>query len=258
MLEFASNTKVSIDIPHEYNGKALELTNMKYEVLDASATVLVAKTDVTSFSAATASTTVDIDTTYNTTTAKRDTRLLNCYLINADGEYIVSQVYMLKGNQLLLTPLTDSFMTFVESVLIRSKMPEEQDYFDFLSDELKSVALEEAYERIRKFQFKLGTTTYTDLTTLTTVEFAALDADFLMALKKAQVAEANAIVENSPIRDKIRAGIISETIGESSMFFSRSLPHGRLSGLSDEAYEYLKRYIYRDTTSAMVWKVNRA
>lgn len=258
MLEFASNTTVNIAVPHKYNGVALTLTNMQYEVLDANSTVLVAKVNVPGFNAANTSTTVAIAAAVNTTTAKRDVRLLNCYLMTASGEYIVPQVYMLKGNQLVLTPLVDSFMTYADSVLTRARMAEDQEYFDSLTDELKAVALEEAFNRIAKLKFRIGLTIITDIKALTLSAYQALDADFLLALKKAQIAEANLIVENSPIRDKIRSGIISETIGESSMFFSRSMPSGKFHGLADDSYEYIKPYIYRDITSSSTWKIGRA
>lgn len=258
MLEFASNTEVTITVPHEYNGKALTLTDLQYEVLDADSNVLVSKVSATNFNPANNETEVVIEATYNTTTAKRDVRLLNCYLVTTGGEYIVPQVYKLMGNQLKLTPLEDSFMTYPDSVLTRVRMAEEQEYFDALTDELKAVALEEAFSRISKLKFKVGEVIIPNTKDLTLTAFQALDADFLLALKKAQIAEANMIVENSPIRDKIRAGIISETIGESSMFFSRSMPSGKFHGLSDDAYEYIKAYIYRDITSAQTWKIGRA
>jgi hypothetical protein len=258
MLEFASNTTVEITVPHSYNDTALTLTNMQYEVLDADSTVLVAKTDVSGFNGALTETVVTISASANTTTAKRDVRLLNCYLVAASGEYIVSQVYMLKGNQLVLTPLTDSFMTFPDSLLTRARMAEDQEYFDSLTDELKAVSLEEAFNRMVKLKFKVGDTVITDIKSLTVNDYQALSSDFLLALKKAQVAEANAIVENSPIRDKIRSGIISETIGESSMFFTRSMPSGKFHGLSDDAYEYIKPWVYRDVSSAQTWTLGRA
>lgn len=258
MLEFASNTTIVLPIEHKYNGVSLTLTNMQYEVLDANSVVLVAKSDVPGFNGSNTVTNLTIDGSANTTTAKRDVRLLNCYLVTATGEHIVSQVYILTGNQLSLTPLQDSFMTFAESALIRFKMAEEQEYYDALTDQIKVVALEESFNRIRKLKFKLGTTIITDIRTMDITAYQALEADFLVAIKKAQIAEANNIVENSPIRDKIRSGIISETIGESSMFFSRTMPSGKFHGLSDDAYEYIKPYVYRDVTSSQTWKLGRA
>jgi hypothetical protein len=258
MLEFASNTAVTIEVPYEYNGTALTLTGFEYEVLDAAGTVLQARQADPAFDTSNTRSSLSIPAVVNTTTAKRDVRMLNCWLINASGEYAVSQVYLLKGNQLILTPLTDSFMTFAQSALVRAGMAEPQEYFDALPDELKAVALEEAFSRIAKLKFSDGTTTILNIKTLSLATFNALNADFLSDLKKAQIAEANAIVEDSPIRDKIRSGIISETIGESSMFFKSSGIPVNKSGLSDDAEVFLKKWLYLDSASSMTWRVNRA
>jgi hypothetical protein len=258
MLEFAANTDVNINVPYEYNGTSLTLTGFQYEVIDASGTVLVARQADPNFNASATSSDLVIPASANTTSAKRDARLLNCYMINASGEYMVSLAYVLKGNVLKLTPIVDSFMTYPQSILVRVQMAESQDYFDMLNDELKAVALEESFNRIAKVKFKVGTTTILDIKTLDLTTFNALDAAFILDLRKAQIAEANNIVENSPIQDKIRSGIISETIGESSMFFKQSAYPVNKSGLSDEAEQYLKKWVYNDAASSNTWRLNRA
>lgn len=258
MLEFASNTDITIEVPYEYNGTALTLTDFQYELLDADGEEVIARLSDPDFSPSGTASTLSIPAASNTTAAKRDARLLNCYLINADGEYIVSQAYILKGNPLSFTVLTDSFMTFPQSLLVRATMAEPQEYFDALGDELKAIALEEAFNRISKLKFKIGTTTILDIKAMTLGDFNALSADFLSDLRKAQITEANSIVEDSPIRDKIRAGIISETIGESSMFFRQAGLRTNHSGLSDDAEAYLKNWIYLDTASSQTWRLYRA
>jgi hypothetical protein len=258
MQEYASNTDVVIEIPYEYGGVSITLTNFEYEVLDASGIAVVARQADPDFSPSSASSILTIPASANTTTAKRDARLLNCYLTNASGEYIVSQAYVLKGNVLKLTPLVDSFMTYPQSLLVRAQMAETQDDFDLLTDELKAVALEEAFNRISKVRFKVGDTTILDIKALDLTTFNALDAAFLLDLRKAQIAEANNAVENSPVREKIRSGIISETIGESSMFFKQSGFPVNKSGLSDDAELYLKKWIYLDAASSQTWRLNRA
>jgi hypothetical protein len=258
MLEFASNTEVEIEIPYEYNGSSLTLTGFEYELLDANSEVIQARIADENFNASTSSSVLTIPVASNTTTAKRDVRLLNCYLINAAGTFIVPQVYLLKGNQLNLTPLTDSFMTYSQAVLTRVGMAESQDYYDALTDELKAVALEESFTRLAKLKFKVGTTEILDIKSLTLSAFNALNADFHSDIRKAQIAEANAIVEASPVRDKIRAGIISETIGESSMFFRQAGVPVTRSGVSDDAEQYLKKWLWLDSASSMTWRLNRA
>lgn len=257
MLEFASNTDITIEVPYEYNGTALTLTGFEYEVLDADSTVVLVRQADLNFNAANTFSRITIPDSANTTSAKRDVRLLNSYLITAAGTFTVPTVYLLKGNQLILTPLTDSFMTYTQSVLIRASMAEPQDYFDLLTDELKAVALEEAFRRLAKLKFKVGATIISDIKSMTLTDFNALNADFLLDLRKAQIAEANSIVENSPIRDKIRAGIISETIGESSMFFRQSGTPVTSSGLTDDAELYLKNWLYSEATNSQIWRINR-
>ena len=257
MLEFASNTEITIEVPYEYNSTLLTLTGFEYEVLDANSNVVLDRQADTNFDAANQASTLTIPASANSTTAKRDVRLLNAYLITASGTFVVPQVYLLKGNQLELTPLTDSFMTYTQAVLTRAAMAEPQDYFDAINPELQAVALEEAFERLAKVKFKVGTTIISDIKSLSVATFEALDPNFLTDLRKAQIAEANIIVENSPIRDKIRAGIISETIGESSMFFRQSGTPITSSGLSDDAENYLKKWLYSEKTNSQIWRINR-
>lgn len=259
MLEFASNTSITISVPYEYNGQSLTLTNFEYELSDANSVVLLPRQADPNFSALNTASELVLGASLNASTAKRDVRMLTCYLTTVDGEFVVPQVYTIKGNPLKLTPLEDSFMTYPESVLIRSKIAEEMTYYDDLPAELAVIALENSFTRLATLKFQVGVTVVDDIKSLTIDAFNALDADFLLALKKVQIIEANLIVENSPIKDKIRAGIISETIGESSMFFRQSGPlTGRFSGLSDDSYTLLSRYLYKDVTSSQIWKINRA
>lgn len=258
MLEFASNTEITIKVPYEYNGETLTLTGFEYEVLDANSNSLLARQADPNFDAVDGLSNITISAATNNSTGKRDVRLLQCYLITAAGEFVVPIVYMLKGNQLNLTVLSDSFMTFTQAVLTRASMAEPQEYYDALSDELKAVALEEAFSRIVNLKFKVDDVTYLNLKDLDIAAFQSLNADFLTDLYKAQISEANMIVENSPIRDKIRMGIISETIGESSMFFKQSGTALNKSGLSDDTEQYLKKWLYLSNANSSTWRIYRA
>jgi hypothetical protein len=84
--------------------KHLTLTGFEYEYW-MQRTAVVARQADPDFSGSATSSTLVIPASANTTVAKRDARLLNCYLINASGEYVVSQAYVLKGNVLSFTPL---------------------------------------------------------------------------------------------------------------------------------------------------------
>jgi hypothetical protein len=84
---------------------------------------------------------------------------------------------------------------------------------------------------------------------VTETEFMGWPAHFRKAVRFAQVAEAGELLEDDVVTRKHRQGIISETVGESSVM----LRGGRLDlGISRRALEYLTGYVYYN------WRVSRA
>ena len=76
---------------------------------------------------------------------------------------------------------------------------------------------------------------------ITQEKFDALPSAFMLALKRAQMVEANVILGGDAITSKRLSGIISESIGESSMFL-QSRPALKLP-ISQQAFDILKPYI---------------
>lgn len=77
--------------------------------------------------------------------------------------------------------------------------------------------------------------------TMTSDDLMLLPLDFRRKLRLAQLAEANEMLENDAVARKHRAGIISETVGESSVM----LRGNRLElGIGRAALEYLTGHIY--------------
>lgn len=64
----------------------------------------------------------------------------------------------------------------------------------------------------------------------------------MTAIRKAQLLEASAIMENNPVMNARRSGLMSMTVGESSQFFRTSKPLDT-PVVSPQALEYLKPYI---------------
>jgi hypothetical protein len=64
MLEFASNTDVTIEVPYEYNGTQLSLTGFEYELLDATGTEVIARQADPSFSSSATSSTLVIPASF--------------------------------------------------------------------------------------------------------------------------------------------------------------------------------------------------
>jgi hypothetical protein len=76
---------------------------------------------------------------------------------------------------------------------------------------------------------------------ITPEQFMSFPADFRTKLRMAQVAEANEILENDVTDRRHRQGIISESVGESTIM----LRGGRLNlGVSSSALEYLSGHVY--------------
>lgn len=260
MDSFAANTQVTVEIPYVDNGNPLTLTDFTYEVTAADGSILIPSQSDPNFNPTDTASTLIIPAVTNVTTEKLDVRVVNYVMVTATGSYSGTYIYQLKGDTLKLTVMVDSFQTYPEAIINRTKISENLTYYDALTDELKVVALENAYYKLSKLKFQVSGQLITDITTLDESQFNALDPKFKTAIKKAQIVETNNIVENSPISEKIRSGIISETIGESSMFFNSKFTDivTIYKGISDDAYPYLEDYIYRDTTSAQIWRIRRA
>lgn len=261
MEEFAAGTDVFVTFPHSNNTTTLTVTDLKYQVLDAQGVILKDWSTAPSFNPAATSTTITVLKELNATTDKLDVRQVNVQLYTSSGTYQQTSYYKLVGDLTKLTVMKDSFMSYPESIVARAKMSETMEYFDALPDSLKAVALENAFRNIVKLKFRFTTTQQcgTDIRAYSVEQFKTLPAEFQEAVKKAQLSEANSLVENSPIQDKIRQGIISETIGESSMFFKQSGPtSSRYPGLSDDAYPHITEYLFKSATNAQIWKLARA
>lgn len=78
-------------------------------------------------------------------------------------------------------------------------------------------------------------------------DFLAMPADFRKAIRLAQMIEANEILTDSPYEARHRAGVISETVGESSVM----LRGGRLElGVSNQTLRALSGFVYYDVRIA--------
>lgn len=266
MEEFAAGTDVFLTFPHTHNGNSLTVTDLQYQVLDSHGTILIDYATAPSFDPAATSTIITVLKQFNASTDKIDVRQINVSFVTATGTYKETVYYKLIGDVTKLTVMKDSFMTYPESVVVRAKMSDKLEYFDLLPDGMKATALENAFETLKKLKFnpaKCGGSSRAerglDISSYSADQFKTLPMELQTALKKAQIVEANVLVEASPIREKIRAGIISETIGESSMFFKQGATgNSKYPGLSDEAYVYLSAFVFKSATNAQIWHLRRA
>lgn len=194
---------------------------------------------------------------------RRGARVVEFVLTTSRGQFTEQVIYLLEA-PVQLVRLKNSFVTLAEAHLVRREMPA-LDGFDAADETSRIAALESAHRNLCRLTYRYkgvssqsritwgeaedqGYTYVTDIADLTMEEWAQLPDNFINALQRAQLAEADVLLRGDPVGDKRRAGVISETIGESSMFF-RQVPEIRMP-VSEEALEHVGQYVYRNNRIA--------
>lgn len=180
-----------------------------------------------------------------------------------DAGVFVETTYYLIENTVMLAVLDNSFVTYPESLMVRADLPR-LDGWDASGDEARIAALTIAHTSMcgLRYRYRVGLEGQTriadlygvytdgygriwvnvlDIGNVKSWEWADYPNDFKTALRRAQVVEADNLLRGDPIGDKRRAGIISESIGESKMFL-RSVPDVQLP-ISREALTHLRGYL---------------
>lgn len=190
-----------------------------------------------------------------------------------EPEFISSEErYYLLYAEAPLTVGENSFTTYDGFLLLAANMPHLDQIAEKTKDEIV-VALLEAHDRLMRLKYRLpystrmenvgyvsevawrprsitdynpwGAEYHFSLDEVTPEEFAKLPEDFRKALAKAQVIEANSVLEpTDSIEERRRKGVILETINEVKMMFSNVTPVNQK--ISRGAMAVLGKYI--DTT----------
>jgi hypothetical protein len=207
------------------------------------------------------STSVTISSLYNTLAAGQinGARQLKATITHSGGVIKKNIFYLLKSDIALVIPKT-SFVTMAGAMAAAMSMPD-LDTFTAATELDRTIALMESYLKISRLAFNVETSTgdtmsiitwpgesltktglsAANFAIMTPAEFFLLPLRFREALARAQVAEANDVLVEDPISDRVRAGLLSETIGESSMMFKSVRPLER--GVSRRAIQYLSEFM---------------
>lgn len=190
-------------------------------------------------------------------------RILRVTLQTAAGAIRRSHGYIIEGES-RLELLNNTFVTLEASEALARDMPELKAWRS-ASDEQRAAALINAFTRLKRIQLRVTYPSRINAThsetldrdgyecmmetilwpgiwdELTVDDFLDLPRDFRRALRMAQISEANEILTDDPIQSRHRAGVISETVGESSMM----LRGGKLQiGVAEQTLRYLSGYVY--------------
>lgn len=162
-------------------------------------------------------------------------RVLRTELVTDNGSVRRSFSYLITG-EARLELMVNTFMTMEAAELMARNMPNLAGWTS-AGENQRYAALIEAFNRLTRIPMKYGdeellatvsprdrllvrqetVITREAWTTLTAAEFSKFPPTFRKALRYAQLIEANEIIEGDEFGKRRREGVISETVGESSV-----------------------------------------
>ena len=183
----------------------------------------------------------------------RGLRVVELRVSLPEGDRLLSATYVVTVSTLLV-PGLNSFDTY-RLTLLRSLALTEGTLAGWSSadEDLRVRALEEAFHRIRELpvviEWENNQSVIRDnffdpprLRDLSAEQILALDERLLKALKQAQLIEADAILTPDPVGDLRRTGLVSQTTGESSMFFGAARPLVN-AGVNEKTLRTLSKWL---------------
>lgn len=221
---------VTVLIPFkDQNGDAVTPTGLSYVVRDENDEIVAGPTSISGPYASQVS--IVVSGAANNAAGARCVELT---MTNAAGSFVTSAYYALKGVQRLVF-LENTFQTYTAAQALALDMPN-LDAWIGADDTERQVALIEAFHKLTQLNYAITWPTDVDLSRLiepnwvaelspdmwqdmTAEIFADYPPKFIEALKKAQIAEANHILDRNPIVERRNLGLMSESIGESSMMW---------------------------------------
>lgn len=262
---YLAGTSVAVTIPLvDPNGVALVPTGISYTLTDGEENEIISSTSV-AFANGDTSVTITVSGANNALAdpmVAAEARVINLFVVTASGTIKIESSYGVKTTSLLIVPNT-SFQLWPQAQIEAMQMASLPN-FSAASRQDQETALIEAYVRLTRFTYEIlegydiygqinwpgETSAYTirpiDWPDMTQSFFDAYPATFIKAIRRAQLAEADDVLQMGSPNDKRRMGLMSESIGESSMMFRTGKPAEL--GASPAALRYISRYVRRGAT----------
>jgi len=189
----------------------------------------------------------------------RAPRILRIELTTAAGAIRRSFSYVIEAEQRLVI-MTNTFVSFEAAEMLALDAPNTSGW-SVASEDQKKAALIEAYRRVTSIPMRFSLEDYDYRTgydrlvseeretvilrhqwdDVTADDYAGWPKHFRKALRRAQFIEANELLQGDNVGKKHRAGIVTETIGESSV----TLRAGRVDyGVASQTLAALTGYLY--------------
>lgn len=276
---YLAGTPVTVVVPiTDRNGNPLTATSVEYRVVKSDGTEVVAKAALGTFTSGASEASITVAAEFNTvpaidvdavtfaqidSIAVREARLVEVFATVGGNVILITKSYALEPVDSLV-PGLNSFQTYAQAELGALDIPNMVGW-NAAHEKDRIAALVEARWRINQLRFALlnsnmnfgqdnlgyvpeGTfpTPYTgmfngNLSVLAPRQFKNLPPRFLAALRKAQVAQANALLGSDDISERRADGLVLESIGEVRQMYRQGKPLDL--PVCKEALRYLSPFV---------------
>ena len=234
---------VTAPIP-QFSGLIIQPTSITASIADETGTTIVSDLTVPLPSAGSGTVSFAIDATYNTNlTEITSLRQVFFTFVTAAGNFSSQATYLVR-NPIPIARMVNTFVTWPETYTTRYNLYGLTGW-DNASDDDRIGALISAHKNMLqlRYRFPIGENAQSrivdfygmsvdnifgriyvvlaDISFYSETDYDGWPALFQDALKRAQMVEANNILSGDPVGQKRLDGIVSETIGESTMQFRR-------------------------------------
>lgn len=267
LSEYESGIAVSVTVTVPTLNTGATLTAISYSLFDNTGAALVTDQTVPTGDVSNGTLPITIASGHNTlaTSPAKEVREVKVTFTDDNADTYSAEVrYIVRAGDKLIK-LANSFGSLNELLLAKSDMAFLTD-LDALTTETFQANAIEAWRRLSRLNFRYkiidssadqlsylqqhrdGYVYIKDITQLTTDEYNSLPDDMKTALMRAQLVETAEIVAGDPFTEKRDAGIVSETVGESKMFFNNRPP--LKFPVSRKSLKELEGYFYWDNRIA--------
>lgn len=172
---------------------------------------------------------------------RRSVWVVSAGITDTDGKvHFINETIMMEAFDTLVKG-ENSFQSYFQALMLAEELPG-TDIFRATDKSSQIAGLITAYRLMGNLTFMSKGKIIWDITSLNAEELDTLDPGLLEALCIAQVIEANESLDSNSSQAKRLDGIMSETIGESSMMF-RSGKVATNTVLSRRSMGFLRKYL---------------
>lgn len=192
-------------------------TSVSFDVVDENGVEIIALTSLTPTATSTQDVVIPAVSNGLGLDDSNGLRKVRLFVVSAGVTYLVEWSYIIESASPLVSG-GNSFQSLEMAELTALNLAD-IDAWHSSSRTLRISAMRNAFHAIGQLYLQVGDVKYPQITTIGVNDFNLLDWRFLQQIRLAQLVEANEFLAGDTVHKKRMTGLLSETIGESSMFF---------------------------------------